>query len=107
MVSTLPDKKFKRRKEDFLCENCVTFISGDGYTNHCSQCLWSKHVDINPGDRLASCGGLMEPIGLRQERDGFLLSHRCKKCGFEKNNRSAEGDAFESILALSRRLANK
>ena len=29
-------------------------MKGNGYTNHCPKCLWSKHVDINPGDRGAN-----------------------------------------------------
>ena len=31
------------------------------YTNHCPRCLYSKHVDINPGDRAEQCDGMMEP----------------------------------------------
>ncbi len=80
---------------------------GDGYTNHCTKCLWSKHVDIAPGDRLALCGGLMEPIALRLESTGYILIHHCKKCGYEKKNRGAEDDDFEALIELSRRLANK
>jgi hypothetical protein len=54
-------KKFTRRIEDFLCGNCGATVTGDGYTNHCPACLWSQHVDINPGDRAAACGALMRP----------------------------------------------
>ena len=57
-------KRFNRRIEDFTCEHCGTEVHGNGYTNHCPNCLWSKHVDINPGDRAADCGGLMEPIAV-------------------------------------------
>jgi Zn finger protein HypA/HybF involved in hydrogenase expression len=48
---------FKRTIEDFTCEHCGEQVTGNGFTNHCPQCLWSKHVDIDPGDRLALCGG--------------------------------------------------
>jgi hypothetical protein len=101
------EKKFQRRQEDFQCENCGTTVVGNGYTNHCTKCLWSKHVDVSPGDRLATCGGLMEPISLKQESVGYILIHRCVKCGHEKKNRGAEEDDFEALLELSRRLANK
>ncbi|MFZ2187039.1 MAG: RNHCP domain-containing protein [Candidatus Moraniibacteriota bacterium] len=101
-----PEKKFQRREEDFLCEHCGATMVGNGYTNHCAQCLWSKHVDIAPGDRLADCGGLMEPIALRQEGTGYVLTHCCQKCGHEKKNKGAAEDDFEAMLALSRRLAN-
>ena len=60
-------KRFSRRTEDFTCEHCGTKVKGNGYTNHCPQCLYSKHVDINPGDRLSDCGGLMEPIDIEQK----------------------------------------
>ncbi|MEI8096740.1 MAG: RNHCP domain-containing protein [Candidatus Moraniibacteriota bacterium] len=103
----LEEKKFQRRQEDFQCENCSTAVAGNGYTNHCTKCLWSKHVDVSPGDRLATCGGLMEPIALKQESMGYILTHRCVKCGHEKKNRGAEEDDFEALLGLSRRLANK
>ena len=104
---TLSDKKFKRRKEDFQCEHCGAEMTGNGYTNHCGMCLWSKHVDVSPGDRAADCGGLMEPIALRQEGNGYVLTHCCTTCGHEKKNRTAEEDNFEKLLELSRHLANK
>ena len=52
-------KKFIKVKEDFVCEHCGAEVKGDGYTNHCPKCLWSKHVDVHPGDRAAECGGMM------------------------------------------------
>ncbi|MST04461.1 MAG: RNHCP domain-containing protein [Candidatus Pacebacteria bacterium] len=55
---------FIKVKEDFVCENCKTEVKGNGYTNHCPVCLYSKHVDVDPGDRLSKCGGLMKPMGL-------------------------------------------
>ena len=55
---------FIRKIENFTCNNCGTFVVGDGYTNHCPNCLFSKHVDTSPGDRKSSCKGLMEPIGI-------------------------------------------
>jgi len=55
-------KRFQKRIEDFVCERCGAFVKGTGYTDHCPECLWSKHVDVNPGDREAECGGLMEHV---------------------------------------------
>ena len=57
-------KQFQRKKENFVCEHCGQEVIGNGYTNHCPSCLHSKHVDINPGDRAETCGGLMEPVDL-------------------------------------------
>lgn len=96
-------KKFQKRKEDFICENCGFLISGNGYTNHCQKCLWSKHVDKNPGDRLEVCQGLMPPVSLELRKGGrYFILHKCKKCGFERfNNVSAEDD-FDVVIKISK-----
>ena len=80
-------KKFQKRIENFICENCGRKIKGDGYTNHCSNCLWSKHVDINPGDRKEACRGLMKPIGINLKEGEYILIHCCLKCGKEMKNK--------------------
>lgn len=94
-------KKFQRTKEDFVCQNCGQTVLGTGYTNHCPRCLWSKHVDINPGDRLATCQGLMEPVGLEKKDGEYVILHRCVKCGFERKNKAIKDDNFELMLKLS------
>ena len=94
-------KKFQRTKENFVCENCGFKVKGSGYTNHCPRCLWSKHVDVNPGDRLAICRGMMSPIGVKLKGGEYIILHQCLKCGFEKKNKAAEADDFDIILRLS------
>lgn len=94
-------KKFQRTIEDFTCEKCSEEVKGSGYTNHCPVCLWSKHVDINPGDREAQCGGLMEPISIETEKDEYVITHHCEKCGHTKRNKSVPGDNFAEILRIS------
>ena len=94
-------KKFQRKIEDFVCEKCSTKVKGNGYTNHCPSCLWSKHVDVNPGDRVADCSGLMEPINVEIEKDEYIIIHQCKKCGHEKRNKSVSKDNFDEILRIS------
>ncbi len=74
-------KKFQRTIEDFICENCGEKVKGTGYTNHCPACLWSKHVDINPGDRANSCGGLMKPIEAYFKSQQWYINQECQKCG--------------------------
>ena len=76
-------RKFQKRKEDFTCDHCGLAVSGTGYTNHCPRCLWGKHVDVHPGDRAATCGGLMEPIGVSLEHGSYRILHRCVACGRE------------------------
>jgi len=98
----LTSKKFKRTKENFVCENCQKEIVGNGYTNHCPHCLWSKHVDINPGDRLSPCQSLMKPIKIELKQGKYLILHHCIKCGYEKINKSAADDNFETIISLAK-----
>ena len=93
-------KKFTRKIEDFKCENCGETVKGSGYTNHCPACLWSKHVDINPGDRKCECKGLMEPINILQKDGEYVILHKCKVCGFERKNKFQEGDNFDTIIKI-------
>jgi RNHCP domain len=92
---------FTRRIEDFDCERCGTPIHGDGYTNHCAHCLWSKHVDIDPGDRAAGCGGLMAPIDVILERGRHVLVHRCTVCGIERRCRTSDGDDVDTMVEIA------
>jgi len=94
-------KKFTRTIEDFACEHCGANILGNGYTNHCQACLWSKHVDKNPGDREESCLGMMEPVAGYKEGQRFMMNHRCLRCGFERRATLLPEDNFEAFIALS------
>lgn len=96
----MPSQKFQRKKEDFICTHCGTKIVGDGYTNHCSKCLWSRHVDINPGDRAANCQGMMKPMSVEVEGDKYYILHQCEVCGYKKRNQTKPEDNFEVILSL-------
>ena len=87
-------RKFQRMKEDFTCEQCGSLVLGDGYTNHCPQCLWSKHVDIHPGDRLETCRGLMEPVEVTYQGGEYIILHHCVICGHEKRNKASKDDMF-------------
>ena len=95
-------KQFTRRVEDFTCENCQAPVTGNGYTNHCPQCLYSKHVDINPGDRAADCGGLMKPIGLDIKKGHYIIIHECLKCGHQKRNKSVPEDNSDALIQVSK-----
>ena len=91
-------KNFIRIKEDFFCEQCGFFVKGGGYTNHCSKCFWSKHVDKNPGDREEDCAGMMKPVGLIHKKDRYIIVHKCLKCGFEKNNKASVDDDISALI---------
>lgn len=101
--------KFKRKIENFICENCGEKVEGDGFTNHCPKCLYSKHVDIFPGDRALlrqgsagqACGGMMEPIDTEQSRGEWSIIHRCQKCGKVQKNKISASDNFDLLTKIS------
>jgi rubrerythrin len=97
------EKKFERRVENFHCSHCGNFVEGTGYTDHCPACLWSKHVDINPGDRKENCGGMMEPIGVETKGDGYIIYYKCLDCNYPHRVKSSPDDNFDEILKLSHR----
>ena len=92
---------FIRKTENFVCEKCGFSVVGDGYTNHCPQCLWSKHVDVSPGDRAGDCGGMMEPVGVEKKGREYIITHKCVKCGLEKPNKAVKDDNFQMIIQIS------
>ena len=94
-------KKFTRTIEDFSCQHCGLQVVGDGYTNHCPRCLYSKHVDVNPGDRQDLCLGLMEPISAHLDNQEWIITHKCLVCGSMRNNKTSPTDNFDAVVALS------
>ena len=95
-------KKFNMIDENFVCENCGKEVQRLGYTarDHCPYCLYSKHLDINPGDRLNKCGGLMRPIGIEK----FKIIYSCQKCSQLHKNIMASDDDFDVIISLSKQV---
>jgi hypothetical protein len=93
-------KKFIKNKENFICEKCGFSVVGDGYTNHCSECLYSKHVDVNPGDRASVCQGLMKPLRIEGSTGDYKILHKCLTCGFQKVNKLADADNMDTVVAI-------
>lgn len=89
--------------EEFICENCNKKVNKLNYSarDHCPYCLYSKHVDILPGDRKNNCKGLMMPIGIEKYRDRYKIIYKCLSCGEEHKNITAMDDAFDEIIKLS------
>lgn len=98
---------FIKNVENFVCENCDSKVNGDGYTNHCPHCLWSKHVDVDPGDRAAHCGGLMEPVGTEEREGEWRVVQKCLKCGKIHKNRLSTTDNFDKLVNLAKSNALK
>lgn len=96
-------KKFNMIDEDFICENCNNNVTKLNYTarDHCPYCLYSKHVDINPGDRMNTCKGLLVPIGIEKFKDKYKIIYKCKKCGELHKNVVATDDNMNLIIQLS------
>lgn len=111
-------KKFTRKIEDFDCLKCGFHVIGNGFTNHCTNCLWGRHVDVNPGDRTATCLGMMEPIAVEGSTSGstnskkgryssYFIVHRCETCGFKRKNRIQKEDSEDAILALIKKAGDR
>lgn len=93
-------EKFKRVIEDFDCLHCGTHVVGNGFTNHCPKCLYSLHVDSNPGDRamLEKCGSLMEPVDIAPKGKRYSITHRCLKCNHKQDSRTSDNDNVEALI---------
>ena len=93
-------------QESFTCKNCGWTVSpagaGSEHRNHCNNCLNSLHLDIEPGDREADCGGLMEPVAVWVRKNGeWAVIHRCKRCGMMSSNRVAADDNPVKLMSIA------
>ena len=100
MKSYKPEECFD---EEFVCENCGAKVKKLGYScrNHCPVCLYSKHVDIMPGDRYNTCSGLMKPIGIEKYKNTYKIIYKCSKCNQIHKNIIADDDIYDLIVSLS------
>lgn len=97
-------KRFNELDEGFICEYCNKNIGKLVYSSrdHCPYCLYSKHVDINPGDRLNTCKGLLKPIGIEKYKDTYKILYKCQKCGQNHKNIMARDDDMNKIIEISK-----
>jgi hypothetical protein len=100
-------KQFTRTIEDFECLHCGAAVRGTGYTNHCPNCLWSLHVDINPGDRANPCRALMEPIAIEVKAGRHTVISECTCCGHRHRNKTSDGDSMAAILEVARKSSER
>jgi hypothetical protein len=97
-----------REPASFRCVHCGLDVPasapGTAHRNHCPVCLWSRHVDVEPGDRASDCHASMEPIAITVRGDGeWVLIHRCAGCDELKSNRIAGDDSPLLLLRLALR----
>ena len=97
-------KRFTKNDNSFICENCGHEVPPLKYTsrNHCPVCLCSLHLDINPGDRASDCHGVMDPVTAEPDaKKGFIITHKCRRCGALKRNKAADDDDRKKIIKLT------
>ena len=99
-------KQFTKLDEEFICENCKQKIEKLNYTtrDHCNHCLYSKHLDINPGDRQNKCKGLLKPIGIEKFKNTYKIIYKCEKCNQIHKNIMATDDNMDLIIELSKNI---
>lgn len=98
---------FKKTVEDFICTQCGVEVKGNGFTNHCPGCLWSKHVDVDPGDRLGECKGMMKPIDVEKRGNEYKVVHECITCGFRRPSPLLDDDSFDTAVVIMRKRADE
>ena len=99
----MDSKRFTMIDEEFICEVCNKKVNKLEYTarDHCPYCLSSKHLDINPGDRLANCGGILIPIDIeKSKKDTYKIIYQCNKCKEIKKNKMAIDDNYDKVLEI-------
>ena len=102
-------KRFSKNDSGFVCAHCGREVKPLGYTsrNHCPYCLWSLHVDINPGDRACECRAPMEPVKVVTDaKKGYIIIHKCTKCGEIHRNKAAheakeQPDSLKLLISLT------
>jgi len=92
--------------DPFTCNVCGRLVTpcgaGSDHRNHCPNCLSSLHLDNEPGDRAADCGGIMEPVAVWVRKTGeWALIHRCKRCGQLSSNRIAADDNPMKLMSIA------
>jgi len=101
----------EQKSGGFRCSHCHMWVVinpyiGTANRNHCNICLWSRHVDIQKGDRLSECRGGMRPICLTLKHEGFgrvgelMLVHECCSCGKLSINRIARDDFEDEVMHI-------
>ena len=92
--------------DGFTCKSCGYPVNppiyGERHRNHCNNCLASLHLDNEPGDREANCGGIMDPIGVWVMKNGeWAIIHRCRRCGHLSSNHVAPDDNPLKLISIA------
>ena len=101
-----PNYRIQPCNDVFTCRVCGWPVGPEGagshHRNHCPNCLSSVHLDDEPGDRAAGCGGTMEPVSVWVRKGGeWAIVHRCKRCGMLSSNRVAADDNPMKLMSIA------
>ncbi len=104
----MEEKRFRKNDEGFSCAHCGYRVVPNRVTSrdHCPRCLYSLHVDRNPGDRANPCRGVLVPVSaLPHPKKGFIIVYRCSKCGETVRNKACltgdEPDDMNELIRLT------
>jgi len=97
-------KRFNMIDEGFKCIMCNKEVNPLKYTarDHCPYCIYSMHVDINPGDRENNCKGLLKPVSIEKFKHTYKIIYKCEKCKLKIKNIVANDDDINIIIELSK-----
>ena len=92
--------------EPFTCKVCGRLVvptgAGREHRTHSPYCLCSQHLDNEPGDRAADCGGVMDPVAVWVRKNGeWAIIHRCRICGHLSSNRIAADDNPMKLMSIA------
>jgi DNA-directed RNA polymerase subunit RPC12/RpoP len=95
--------RFVKNNRGFKCLVCGAAVPAHPTSSrdHCPACLYSVHVDINPGDRENPCRGLLEPVGFEIKRGKKRILYKCTSCRAQIVNEVAPDDDFEKVMSLA------
>ena len=77
---------FRVNNQSFTCQNCGAENPPhpSSSRDHCRECLYGLHVDIDPGDRANLCKGILKPVGLKVKNKKKQIVYKCEK--WKKNS---------------------
>jgi len=103
MTHSMQLAKFVENNEAFICIACGQEVPPhpSSSRDHCNHCLTGQHVDVNPGDRMNECRGVLEPIGLQMRSGKTQIVYRCQKCHAQVLNVAAPDDNADLITDLA------
>lgn len=96
-------RKFQENNQGFQCVQCGVDVPTHPTSSrdHCTDCLYSLHVDIFPGDRANPCRGVLQPVGISQSNGKQQIVYKCEKCGEIEKNIVAPDDDIDRLVEVS------